>query len=207
MNWTHYKNFKYYYQLEQLRDVVINEYNEVKNFIDLKTSLPAESKYGSMMKPEQYKDLAWFAYPFIDDEVVVEQYAQLWPETILCLKKLSGLINATINFIGPNSLIFDHVDHQMVANLNKKIGVGTIIGIDMPSDVMEEMGFHVNYEYKTWKTGDILSFNGYKIHGGWNRTNKWRVSMIVDTDEKYWDIERPFPDINTKLFNITIDNR
>jgi hypothetical protein len=64
----------------------------------------------------------------------------------------------------------------------------TIIGIDMPSDNAEVVGFHVNNEKKSWPTGGIVSMNGSELHGGWNRTDKMRVTFYLAIDKEYYEM-------------------
>jgi hypothetical protein len=184
MNWIDYKKFNYYHEVEKLRDIVINEYGDIKDTISQEqTGLSVHERYGSTAT-----DIYWYGFPLIDVEKENTDYTKYWPKTIEKLKTIPGIINACINFVGPNSRLPDHVDMDISKEkIGDRTAIGTIIGIDMPSADPAIVGFHVDNEIKGWSTGDIVCIDGYKNHGGWNKSNSWRVSLLFDTDTKFWN--------------------
>jgi hypothetical protein len=149
-----------------------------------KTGLSVQERYGTTAK-----DIYWFGFPLFDVNSENTEYTQYWPKTTEFLKEIPGLINVCVNFVGPNSRIPDHADIDILPEkIGNRTAIGTIIGISMPSSDPSIVGFHVNNEIKGWNTGDIVSINGYEIHGGWNKSNDWRVSLLIDTDKVNWDL-------------------
>jgi hypothetical protein len=53
---------------------------------------------------------------------------------------------------------------------------------------VELVGFHVNNEKKSWPTGGIVSMDGSQLHGGWNNTDKMRVTFYLAIDKEYYGI-------------------
>jgi len=185
MDWIDYTKFKYADMLEELREVVTTEYSEIKDTLDHeKLGLAVQERYGSTAS-----DIYWFGFPLIDVNSENIEYTQYWPKTTKFLKTIPGVINVCVNFVGPHTRLPDHVDVDI---LPEKIGnreaIGTIIGISMPSSDPDVIGFHVDGILKGWKTGDILSINGYKNHGGWNKSDGWRITLLIDTDKVHWDL-------------------
>lgn len=188
-NWIDYKKYRFYEKLENLRDTVITEYNEINNTLDIENeSLKLQDRYGGSGNNKELEGLRWFSFPILDDEEYQDKFAAIWPKTTSAVQDTPGAMNATLNFIGPYGTIPDHVDHDLVNSLTEKVGVGNIIGIDMPTHDTDLVGFHVDNEVRGWSTGDIVSFDGYKVHGGWNQTDQWRVSMIIDIDKTYYNL-------------------
>ncbi len=185
MNWFDYKQFEFYRDMEELRDIVISEYHSNKETVDqTKVGLSVKERYGTTAD-----DINWFGFPLIDVEVENKEYSQYWPRTTEKLKSIPGIINSCINYVGPNSRIPDHVDMDIEESvIGKRMAIGTIIGIDMPSSDPSVIGFHVNDEIKGWGTGEIVCINGCKNHGGWNKSRGWRVTLLFDTDQKYWEL-------------------
>jgi len=193
MKWFDYKNFRHYDLLENLRDVVIEEYSSWKESHDhIKEGIDIHDRYNITEEdPEHLRNLVWYGFPLITGRIVAEEYRNSWPKTLIAIEKIPGVINVAINFIGPQNIIPDHKDDYFDMSpeiAGEKKGWGTMIGISMPSPDVEVVGFHIEGEKKGWDTGDIVSFDGYKTHGGWNKSDEWRVTMIIDTEQEYWDI-------------------
>lgn len=189
MKWTDYKNFKHHESLEHLRDVLLAEYQKQKDIRDCKIEgVSVQERYNS----EYREGVNWWAYPIYNAKVEDKDYSKYWPETIRAVMAVPGVINCAINYIAPDSFIPDHTDDyydMSEAVVGKMRGVGSMIGIDMPSSDPEIVGFHIDGEIKGWGNGDIVSFDGYKSHGGWNRSkDKWRITMIIDTEEHLWNL-------------------
>jgi len=193
MKWFDYKKFKHYELLEQLRDAVILEYSTWKDNHDhVSEGINVKERYNITEEdPEHLRNLVWYGFPLVTGRVVAEEYTSSWPKTLEAIKKIPGVINVAINFVGPHNIIPDHKDDYFDMStdiIGEKKGWGTMIGISMPSKDPEVVGFHIDGEKKGWETGDIVSFDGYKTHGGWNNSNEWRVTMIIDTEQEYWEL-------------------
>lgn len=187
VTWFDYKLYQHPELLEHLRDVIIAEYKEWSSKYDpIKDTQKFSDRYGAG------EDLGWYACPLIDVQKVRKDFAPQWPKTVEALQALPGILNAAVNFIQPNSIVPPHTDEAY--DLHESIqgkGVqawGTVIGISMPSDDASVVGFTIGEDVRSWKTGDIVSFNGYEIHAGWNYSNQWRVTILVEINKKYWNV-------------------
>lgn len=188
MNWYDYREFKYFEKIEELRDIVLLEYAENKDKLD-------QTKNGALVR-EIYNvdsdrtDVYWFGFPIIEVDNINERYAKFWPKTSAFVKDIPGVINTVINFVGPKSVVPRHSDTDIEKEIiGDREAIGVIIGINMPSTDPDIVGFEVNKEIKSWGSGEIVAINGYKRHSGWNESDQWRVSMLIDLDKKYWSYD------------------
>jgi hypothetical protein len=187
MEWFDYTHYIHYQKLETLRDIVITEYNKNKNSLCIQnTGLPVGELYDTSTIP----NINWFGYPLITAEAIEEEFTKYWPDTINFIKEIPGVINCCINCVGPNSTIPAHIDHAISKEvIGNKEAIGVIIGISMPTNDPDIVGFNVDGVVKGWSTGEIVGINGYLEHSGWNYSNDWRITLLIDLDKKYWDIE------------------
>lgn len=194
MNWINYKNFTQYQLLEQLRDCLIEEYNTIwKQTHDAaKEGVDIHDRYNiTDDDPEHLRNLVWFALPIITGAIEDEKWRKYWPKTMSVVDNIPGVLNMAINFVGPHNIIPEHKDDyfDMSAEIvGEKRGYGTMIGISMPSSDPAVVGFKVGEDILGWPTGGIVSFDGYKPHSGWNNSDEWRVTAIIDIDERYWSL-------------------
>jgi hypothetical protein len=185
MEWFDYTQYKYYTYLETLRDIAINEYNANKKVLHFQNSGLA---VGELYDVSTITDIDWFGYPLVTAEKFDESYIKYWPETAKFIKTIPGTINCCINCIGPNSTIPMHIDYAISKEvIGDKEAIGVIIGISMPSNDPNIVGFDVGGVVRGWNTGDLVGINGYLEHGGWNRSNDWRITLLIDLDKKYWE--------------------
>lgn len=186
MEWFDYTSYKYYTYLETLRDIVINEYTENKSILQFENSGLA---VGELYDTSKVTDVNWFGYPLITAEIIDENFTQYWPKTIEFVKTIPGTINCCINCVGPGSTIPMHIDYAISKEvIGDKEAIGVIVGVNMPSDNPDIVGFDVGGVVKGWQTGELVGINGYLEHGGWNRSSEWRVTLLIDLDKKYWKI-------------------
>lgn len=185
--WFDYKLYQHYEMFEQLRDVIIPEYKE--------WSATHNPKKDAQKFSDRYgcgEDLGWYACPLIDARNVRKDFPPQWPKTMEILSALPGILNSAINFVEPGTVVPPHVDdeYDMHENIQGKgvQGWGTMIGVSMPSNDPAVMGFKVGEDVMSWNTGEIVSFNGYALHEGWNYSNEWRVTIVIEIDKKYWNI-------------------
>ena len=176
---------KNYHLLEQLRDTVIDEYHNTwkHKYTPEKDGIKFSDRYGDG------HDLGWWGCPLVD-ATKPTQYSEKWPRTLEAIKKIPGVLNVCVNFIQPGHIIPEHTDdyYDMNENVVGKVrGYGTMIGINMPSNDPEVVGFQVAGVKKGWSKGEMAAFDGYQKHGGWNYSDDWRVTMIIDIKDEYWD--------------------
>ena len=110
------------------------------------------------------------------------------------IKKLPGISEASINFYAPKSTIPRHVDNQWFLHHQTMEGyrrcLSIICGIDMPSTDPELCSLTLGGDTRSWASGEFLGFDGLVPHWGWNKTDKFRVTMLIETFADYWDIDQ-----------------
>ena len=184
--WIDYKNYKHFDLLEQLRDIALSEYDNKLN-----PHLVAESikeRYNQLPWPPK---VDWHLHPLIMNTEINKDFSAYWPASTEFASKIPGLRSLNVNYVSPNTIIPDHKDDilelKQLESWRKKLGIVTMIGIDMPSNDVDVVGFHVNNIKKSWSSGDIVSFDGHQLHGGWNNSDKMRVTFYISIDKEYYD--------------------
>jgi len=110
------------------------------------------------------------------------------------IKKLPGISEASINFYAPHSSIPQHVDNQWFLHHKTLDGyrrcLSVIVGIDMPSTDPELCSLTVGGETKSWASGEFIGFDGLVPHSGFNKTDNFRITMLIETFADFWDIDQ-----------------
>ena len=121
-------------------------------------------------------------------------YIPLFDQITQKIKKLPGISEGSINFYAPHSVIPRHVDNQWFLHNdnmdNYRRCVSIICGLDMPSNDPELCSLTVGNETKGWSTGEFIGFDGLVPHWGFNKTDKFRVTMLIETFADAWDIDQ-----------------
>ena len=187
MSWIDYKTYRHPELLEQLRDVGLAEYDPALDLYAVAESI--KQKYSQLPWPPQ---VDWHCHSLIMGGEVNQDYEPYWPKSTRFAATMPGLKSLNVNYVAGNSIIPDHRDNTIILkqqeSWRENLGIVTIIGIDMPSDDVERVGFHVNSVKKSWPTGGIVSMDGSQVHGGWNRTDKMRVTFYLAIDKEYYGI-------------------
>jgi len=110
------------------------------------------------------------------------------------VKKLPGISEASINIYQPHSTIPRHVDNQWFLH-NDNISeyrrcLSIIAGISMPSSDPELCSLTVGDETRGWNDGDFYGFDGLMPHYGYNKTDKIRITMLIETFADYWNVDQ-----------------
>ena len=87
-----------------------------------------------------------------------------------------------------DSVIPVHEDKKDFINEKEVLLVPTIIGINIPSEDKDTVGFQVGEEKIYLAEGDILSFMPEQKHGSWNMSDEWRVTLYITTERTYWEL-------------------
>jgi aspartyl/asparaginyl beta-hydroxylase (cupin superfamily) len=94
------------------------------------------------------------------------------PATLSILKRIPGLVSASISITEPYTDIKPHYgDTDAIYRCH--------FGIEIPAS-LPYCGFRVAYEDRRWEEGKILMFNDANYHRGWNYTPKRRIILILD---------------------------
>lgn len=105
------------------------------------------------------------------------------------LSKLSGLHQAFINVIGPNVSLPYHKDDKDLGDIKAPTHCYEIVlAIKIPSTDPDIVGFKVGEEIRSYDSGAIVAFNGQVLHGGWNNSNDYRITVCIDVDKSsnFW---------------------
>jgi len=187
MAWIDYKKYLNYPQLEELFKIGLLDYEKFRDKDIKKISDNILTSYDFIKWPDK---IDWHNHPLIKGKEINKIYEHYWSQTINYAKNIPGLITLNVNFIGGNSIIPDHKDNiKALTDIEawRKLGYITVIGIDVPGKNVDEVGFHVKNVKKFIKTGDIVTFDGSLVHGGWNNTDKKRVTFYITIDKKYYE--------------------
>jgi len=116
------------------------------------------------------------------------RWSDQWPRTYRATRDVPGIIHVAVNFTKPGCVIPVHQDK--VDRINDRVLdlVPTVIGIRIPSESVEVVGFEVDREKIYIGEGDIVSFLPEQHHGSWNNSEEWRVTLYITTERQYWSI-------------------
>jgi hypothetical protein len=102
------------------------------------------------------------------------------------LAEIPDAYQSFINFMHPHTVLPTHYDDE-----GNQTNMGTLrvvglkcyqitAGVIIPSNDPELCGLNINGEIIPTHEGEIIAFDGTKPHGGWNRTDQWRITWIID---------------------------
>lgn len=175
--------------------------NILKRIQNVLLNYPIEKLHeiGSNWFPEK-DDCATFSIILHKKDIIIECINTETEKIIHDIQKLSGINQCLINFIKAGDPIPDHTDgreyYDKKDNIHEekikalenihfsKDTYQIILGIQIPSNNPDIVGFHVNNEIRGYNTGDIVAFDGNVMHGGWNYSNEYRITACLDIDKK-----------------------
>ena len=143
---------------------------------------------GKVYRAETLDDkCGWWGVPVVHFYKKTK-WSEQWPNTYKATKDIPGIIHVAVNFTKPGCTIPIHKDK--IDRIDKEIVelIPTIIGINIPSDDMETVGFQVDEEKMYLAQGDILSFMPEEPHGSWSFSKDWRVTLYITTERKCWKL-------------------
>lgn len=189
MSWIDYKTYRHPELLEQLLTNGQMDYEPLKGH-DIKQVSDNIVKYYRHIPWPSSVD--WHMQPLIYGRKINDAYAAYWPRTVSHAKNMPGLVSLSVNFVDARSIIPDHRDDMPmlvdVDHWRREPGYITVVGIDIPGSTIQDAGFHVNQEKKHIRTGDVVTFDGSHVHGGWNNTDRMRVTFYVSINKDYYAI-------------------
>ena len=113
------------------------------------------------------------------------------------IKKIPHCFQCFINFIEPNTIVDKHTDTNLVSmigddvqeleNFGNKL-YQCVFAISIPSKKPELCAFNIGGIIHPTKDGEITIFDGSVEHYGWNFTDDWRITMVIDLDRKAFNI-------------------
>lgn len=199
--WLDYKDFEDYEKLYDLiklgQEIVINPDGTP---FDIK-QIPKEYK---QFIAEDSKDIDWESLTIYQKVPSIDIIAhKIDPRYEVLRQKLSeipSITQAVINWIGPNSITPMHCDNQVYdTDIATNTGVQAsnvlgdtyqiMMGLYIPQfDNMESglMFKHSPEDKRTWRTNEIIAFDGSYEHSGWNLTNEVRISLFIDVVKSSW---------------------
>lgn len=165
-----------------LRDIIVQEngllmHQSFKNVLNPKPDDP-NVKWNSVILYQTHKH---FELSYVDERFATVQSM---------IKETSSIVQAVINYIGPESITPLHRDsqecgevegsQQRVPTYQLMAGIYTPIG---------DIGLKFNDVARSWKDNEVLAFDGETPHCGWNNTKEYRIALYLDvTKESFNDI-------------------
>jgi len=143
---------------------------------------------GQVYKAEQLDDrCGWWGVPLVHFYKSTK-WSKQWPRTYAATKSVPGIIHVAVNFTKSGCVIPVHEDK--VDRINDRVLdlVPTVIGIRIPSNDIDTVGFEIDKEKIYLGEGDIVSFLPEQPHGSWNFSREWRVTLYITTERKYWNL-------------------
>lgn len=186
--WRSYRDYKHAFILETLYPALKADYEEWMQKHIVRRDSVNVFRYEYPGANHQYAD-SWWALPIAQAGEIVPD--NQWNRTSAIVKKLPGLFQCIINFIEPNGGLPMHRDMgswaRIEQGLKRKVTGWTVgIGIDMPSKDYKELAikFFDDDIGTCYGNGEIVCFDGRNhLHEVWNKTDKWRVSAVIDLDD------------------------
>lgn len=199
--WLDYKDFvdseKLYDLIKLGQEIVINPDGTP---FDIK-QIPKEFK---QFIAEDSKDIDWESLTIYQKVPSIDIIAhKIDPRYELLRQKLSeipSITQAVINWIGPNSVTPYHCDNRVYnTDIATNTGVQAsnvlgdtyqiMLGLYIPQFDNMEIGLmfkHSPEDQRTWRSGEIIAFDGSYEHSGWNNTNEVRISLFIDVVQNSW---------------------
>jgi hypothetical protein len=199
--WLDYKDFEDYEKLYDLiklgQEIVINPDGTP---FDIK-QIPKEFK---QFIAEDSDEIDWESLTIYQKVPSIDIIAhKIDPRYELLRQKLSeipSITQAVINWIGPNSVTPYHCDNRVYnTDIATNTGVQAsnvlgdtyqiMLGLYIPQFDNMEIGLmfkHSPEDQRTWRSGEIIAFDGSYEHSGWNKTNEVRISLFIDVVQNSW---------------------
>jgi beta-hydroxylase len=99
----------------------------------------------------------------------IEKNCQLCPETTKLVESISGMTTATFSSLAPGTHIVPHKGY-----------INTVLRCHLGLIVPDDCGIRVGHETKTWEEGKCLIFDDTVEHEVWNRSNIFRIILLID---------------------------
>jgi hypothetical protein len=143
---------------------------------------------GDVYQAKQLDDrCGWWGVPLVHFYKRTK-WSEQWPRTYSATKDVPGIIHVAINFTKPGCTIPVHQDK--VDRINDRVIelVPTLIGIRIPSDNIDTVGFEIDQKRIYIGEGDIVSFLPEQPHGSWNFSSEWRVTLYITSERTHWQL-------------------
>ncbi len=129
----------------------------------------------------------WGGVPFVHFYTRTK-WSEQWPRTYNASKDMPGVIHVAVNFTKPGCVIPVHQDK--VDRINDRVIdlIPTLIGIRIPSNNIDTVGFEIDQKRIYIGEGDIVSFLPEQPHGSWNFSKEWRVTLYITTERQCWTL-------------------
>ena len=99
------------------------------------------------------------------------------------INSIPGCFQSFINFVEPNSLIIKHTDKHVVAADGVEF-YPCIIAVNIPSNDPSRCALNVGGIPCAANDGDIMIIDGSTEHWGYNHTDGWRITLILDLNKR-----------------------
>lgn len=175
--WINAQRCCYYSTLQEILQELQEIFSKI-NFHDLKNQ-PNATIWSNDVNNEWHSNWSINLYNKIQP---IQQVPNIFKSVVEKIKTMQGCQQAFINFVAPESIIPKHKDNKKLGNIigPECVCYQSVLAISIPSNNPEVCGFETEGEIRGCKTGDIIAFDGMVDHWGWNYSNQWRITAVVD---------------------------
>lgn len=113
----------------------------------------------------------WLTVPLIFFTIQNKPILTHFPRTHRILKEIPDLIGAEFSILKPDTIIKAHEGYS-------KQVMRTHLSLKVPNG---NLGFKSQNETIVWKEGGVFSFNDGEVHEAWNKSDKERWVLMIDT--------------------------
>lgn len=182
LNHTDYKDLdKLYPLIKQLQDIIVKP-----------NGLLLHDKFNNVVRPAHHDPkVKWYSIVLyqMNKDFDFAYVDSRFDEVIQSIKQIPSIIQAVINYIGPNSITPLHKDSKScddVEGSQKHVPTYQLmLGIYTPKG---DIGLKFIDDARSWGDGDILAFDGETPHCGWNNTNDYRIALYLDVTKESFNV-------------------
>jgi hypothetical protein len=187
--WLDYKSYKHWELITPiLAALQLDLEDYLKTGKDTHRIAVEEERKKLGMNQNEAKD--WYIIPVVRSRQITEWASDL-PRTCKLAERLPGVVNLTLSFFAPGVGAPPHsdYDYDMREDItNKSKCYAILLGVKIPSNIIELGGFQLGNEKILLETNCIMAFDGGVMHTSWNHTDQWRYSSNIDIDESFWEL-------------------
>jgi aspartyl/asparaginyl beta-hydroxylase (cupin superfamily) len=156
-DWAEIITSNYHIIKDEISPLINEETNLLKPYLEKEIQFP----------PENWKTESFYFWSRANRKMI-----NLFPKTNEILKKIPGLVSASINLLEPGSKINAHYgDTNAIYRCH--------LGLKVPEG-LPKCGFRVNNETRAWEEGKLLIFLDAYTHDAFNYSNNKRFIMLFD---------------------------
>lgn len=154
--------------------------NNVDNWLKFQKSTLDLREYEEEVNDE------WFVLHVYDknnEDPIPDFVHQKFAPVVDILKNMAGVNRALFNFLGPQSIIHEHVDSDELPPYAETDIYNVVLGIFRADTELNDIALEVEGVVLPTVVGEPVIFDGQVPHRGWNRSNEWRMTLFMFVDK------------------------